>query len=129
MICGPKKKEARIFVVDGEPKDYSHVVDAVQYDKIQFKFFTSGRDALRHNPEDEPEMWVLNMRLQDMSGVELSSMLRSRGTNVPMTFVGDNYDVDAEIDARTNGAALYFAKPLMSEWLIEAGERVAIEDM
>ena len=124
MICQPKQ-HTKIYVVDPQPNDYSDVVDAATCDPVRFTFFGSGRDALRHNPDDSPEIWVVNMDLPDMSGTDLYSMLRTRGSTVPVMLIGDNYSVEDEINARTSGATLYFAKPLLGEWLMAAGQHAA----
>ena len=124
MICQPKS-QTRIFVVDGCPNDYANVVDASVFNSFRFKFFGAGCDALRVNPDEEPEMWVVNMQLSDMPGTDLFGLLRSRGSSVPILLVGDQYRVEDEVNARTSGAAMYFAKPLQSEWLLSSATQVA----
>ena len=124
MICQPKNT-AKIFVVDAQPKDYSGVVGDAVYDSVQFKFFGNGRDALSSQLAEEPEMWVVNMNLPDMSGTDLQELLRARGSKVPVMLVGDQYRVEDEIDARSSGATMYFAKPLQREWLLASGQHAA----
>ena len=124
MICQPKNT-AKIFVVDAQPKDYADVVGKSVYDSVQFRFFGNGRDALGHLPTDDPEMWVVNMNLPDMSGTDLQQMLRSRGSNAPILLIGDQYRVEDEMDARSSGATMYFAKPLQREWLLSSPQHAA----
>ena len=120
MIC-PTKELARIYVVDAHPNDYSTVVDESAYDPVRFTFFSNARDALRNNPEDDPQMWIVNMTLPDMPGTDLYGMLRNRGSAAPIMLVGDQYSVQDEITARTSGATMYVAKPLRTEWVLPEG--------
>lgn len=120
MICH-SEGTMKIFVVDAQPDDYSDFIDASLYDTVQFTFYERGRDALRTNPEDDPEVWVINMELPDMAGTELYGMLRSRGSQVPILMISNSASVDDEIIARTTGATMYFAKPLRPEWILAIG--------
>ena len=124
MICQPKNT-AKIFVVDARPRDYADVVGKSVYDSVQFQFFGNGRDALGNISDDEPEMWVVNMNLPDMSGTDLQQMLRSPGSSAPILLVGDHYRVEDEMDARSSGATMYFAKPLQREWLLSSPQHAA----
>ena len=124
MICQPKNT-ANIFVVDTRPRDYADMVGKSVYDSVQFQFFGNGRDALSNISEDEPEMWVVNMDLPDMTGTDLQQMLRSRGSSAPILLVGDRYREKDEIDARSSGATMYFVKPLQREWLLSPPQHAA----
>jgi len=124
MICQPNSN-ARIFVVDAQPTDYSGMVGDAVYESVQFKFFGNGREALSSQTTDEPELWVVNMKLPDMSGTDLQEFLRARGSRVPVMLVGDEYRVEDEIDARSSGATMYFAKPLQREWVMAPGQNAA----
>ena len=106
------------FVVDQRTEDYSEFVQSIADSETEVVFFESGREVLRANPEDQPFIWILNMRLPDMKGVDLQQMLRLRGGSSPVVLVGDQYDVTDEIEARSAGAVLYFAKPLHTDMLL-----------
>jgi len=120
MIC-PRRDRDKIFVVDARPKDYEAAVQETTDSFVEFQFFANGRDALRSNPDEQPKMWVVNMKLADMSGTDLYSMLRSRGCNTPIVLVGNDYSVEDEMNARCSGATLYFTKPMVGEWILAAG--------
>jgi len=124
MIC-PSTNRDKVYVVDAEPGDYRALIQEMTDADVEFTFFGSGRDALRTNPDDSPRVWIVNMKLSDMPGTDLYSMLRSRGCNTPVLMIGDAYDMEDEMSARTSGATLYFTKPLPSEWLFAAGAHAA----
>ena len=94
------------------------MVNGIEDANTEVVFFRSGREALRTNPEEQPAMWIVNLRLPDIAGTDLQQMLRTRGGTAPVVMVGDDYRVEDEITARSAGAALYFAKPLHNEMIL-----------
>jgi FixJ family two-component response regulator len=107
-----------IHVVDKNRHDYDEVAKDSRLAEGGLRFFSTGREALRTNPEEEPALWVVNQDLPDMQGTDLLEMLRVRGGIAPIILVGDVYDPALEIEARVAGASLFFTKPLIAEWLV-----------
>ena len=109
-----------VCVVDPTPDDYRGLIDSAsdQKNETHFEFVRSGRDALRFNARSDPDLWIINMKLPDMSGVDLQEMIHTRYPGVPCYLVGDDYRPEDEIDARQGGATMYFCKPLRSEWVL-----------
>ncbi len=105
----------RLFVVDSNRSDYALLLEASAARHTEVVFFSTGRDALRAAPEEGPALWIVNMRLPDMAGIEFQMRLRSRGNHSPLALVGDRYSVEDEIAARTAGAEMYFEKSLVHE--------------
>ena len=124
MICHTNKN-AKIFVVDPQATDYAGMVGEAVYDSVKFIFFDDGRGALSSPTAEEPELWVVNMNLPDMSGTDFQELLRQRGSKVPVMLVGDEYRVEDEIDARSSGASMYFAKPLQRDWILAPRQTAA----
>jgi DNA-binding response OmpR family regulator len=116
MISKPKN-HSHVFVVDARVADYGELIEAFGADGVGVELFASGRAALRHDPHDPPDLWVINMHLPDLDGPDLLSMLRNRYPGVPLYLVSDDYNVEEEISARCSGAEMYFCKPLQESWL------------
>lgn len=114
------KNVPQVFVVDANVGDYRDLAETMTDSGYRIELCPSGRAALRKDPAESPEMWVVNMNLPDMSGPDLLSMLRWRYPGVPICLVSDEYRVEDEISARCSGAELYLCKPLESEWLTAA---------
>ncbi len=110
-------RDTKVYVVDRSPSDYRHLVDSAQDDEQTFAFFSDGRSALRVNPSSSHAVWIINLDLPDMSGLDLYQMLRSRFPASPVFVVNDQYRPDDERAARMSGATLYFCKPIQQEWL------------
>jgi DNA-binding response OmpR family regulator len=111
MIMRPRS--STICVVDAAPTDY----DGLPSEDSHLEFVRSGRAALRVDPTVDPDLWIINMDLPDMSGLDLYPMIRSRFPGVPIYLVADEHTVDNEIRARSSGATMFLCKPLQREWL------------
>ena len=106
-----------VCVVDPDPGDYEALVRGPKEDR-RVEFVRSGRDALRKNVTQKPDLWIINMRLPDMSGVDLHEILHARNPQVPCYLVGNDYRTEDEVSARRAGATMYFCKPLQREWVV-----------
>ncbi len=106
---------AKVFVVDANKSDYEKLVVASKNRSTEVVFFATGQEALQSAPVRGPAMWVVNMDLPDMRGTQLRSMLRRRGNQSPLALVGDQYRVEDEIEARSAGCEMYFAKAMIHE--------------
>ena len=103
-----------IVVVDPCPADYA-VTLAAPRPGVGWQLLTCGRDALRTAHVRAVDLWVVNMSLPDMSGLDLCCMLRQRRP-VHAFVIADRYDVDNERAARVFGAAMFACKPVQAEW-------------
>ena len=119
MIMCPRS--STICVVDAAPNDYDGMAETMPSQDGQLQFVRSGRAALRVDPAVDPDLWIINMDLPDMSGLDLYPMIRSRFPGVPIYLVADRHSADNEIRARSSGATMFFCKPLQSEWLLYRG--------
>lgn len=116
MIAQPKYRP-RVVVVDPQPNDYAPLGHCERLEGAELEFLGSGRAALRYEHETAPRLWVINMHLPDMSGLDLYEMLGQQWPDTPVYLVGDDYRPEDEINARTSGATFYFCKPLEGDWL------------
>lgn len=111
------RRDTTVYVVDSKPSDYRHLVRDNDDGQRTFAFLNDARSALRVNPTSSDAVWIINLDLPDMSGLDLYSMLRSRFPTSPVYIVGNDYHPDEERAARMSGASLYFCKPIQPEWL------------
>jgi len=119
MIAQPENRPL-VVVVDGQPNDYAALALSEQLRGAEVCFVESGRAALRLRVSEAPQLWVVNIHLPDMSGLDLYEMLVQKWPEVPVYLVGDDYRPEDEIYARMSGATFYFCKPLEGDWLAAA---------
>lgn len=66
------------------------------------------------------ECLVSDIRMPEMSGLQLQTELRRRGNALPLVFVTAHGDVPLAVEAMRNGAAHFLEKPFSDDALIEA---------
>ncbi len=66
------------------------------------------------------ECLVSDIRMPQMSGLQLQSELRRRAKSIPLVFVTAHGDVPLAVEAMRNGAAHFLEKPFSDDALIEA---------
>lgn len=109
------KQPAMVFVVDGCPSDYRRLVHETDTLMAHVEFFRTGQEALQSAKTRNAALWIINLQLPDMSGIDLQTMLRARGCKSPVILSGDEYRVNDEMTARSQGAAMYCPKPVPAE--------------
>lgn len=85
--------------------------------------FLEAYAADRHG--DAREVLVSDIRMPNMSGLQLQDELQRRGIGLPMIFVTAHGDVPLAVEAMRKGASNFLEKPFGDEALIEA-IRVAV---
>ena len=106
-----------VVVADSKLDDYGPLVVELSEHGVRVRLFSTGEDALRAANSGAATLWVVNVRLSDMSGVALLKLVRRRLPRSTVFLVGDEYSADDELAARTAGATAYVCKPPNSMWL------------
>jgi FixJ family two-component response regulator len=67
-----------------------------------------------------PQLLVLDVRMPEMSGVQLQDELIKRGASLPIVFITAHGDVPLAVQAMRKGALNFIEKPFADEVLIDA---------
>ncbi len=125
MSCLPTPA-ARVAIVDSRPSDYDNVLMAAGDADVSVHFMRTGSEALRFLRRWHAGLWVINTRLDDMSGFDLAQMLRGMRPNALIFIIGEEYRLDDEMQTLTLGLTKYVCKPLEASWVIPQGDDVCI---
>lgn len=84
--------------------------------------FASGADLLREldRTPAPPACIVSDVRMPQMSGIELQHELKRRNVELPLIFVTAHADVPLAVEAMRNGAANFIEKPFDPLMLVHA---------
>jgi DNA-binding response OmpR family regulator len=110
-------QRTEIVIVDPNPADYAELARPAYESGLTLRSLASGREALRAAARLQPDLWVINVRLPDMSGFDLVEMLRSKSPDAHFFCVSDAYCAEEEIHSHLVKAAVYLCKPVQSEWI------------
>ena len=84
--------------------------------------FASAADFLRSPQLNESSCVITDVRMPDMSGVELQGALRKLGNRVPFIFVTAFPEESARAQALREGAASFLSKPFDAPTIIRCVE-------
>lgn len=81
--------------------------------------FASAPDFLRRYKPDEPGCLVLDIRMPEMSGLELQQQLNRTGSMLPVIFITGHGDVPMAVQAMKEGAFEFIQKPFRDQDLLD----------
>jgi RNA polymerase sigma factor (sigma-70 family) len=80
--------------------------------------FPSAVEFLHHPPDENPSCLLLDLRIPDVSGLELLEVLHTRPVLPAVVFISGHEDIDATVKAMKLGAVDFLLKPLDEKRLI-----------
>jgi FixJ family two-component response regulator len=84
--------------------------------------FASAAEFLRSQQIDEASCVITDVRMPDMSGVELQAFLRKQGRSTPFIFITAFPEEPARLRALHDGAVCFLSKPFDAPTLIRCVE-------
>ena len=119
-------KKAVVYVVDDDPsvrKALERLLRSADYDA---KTFASASEFLDFTYPDTPGCLILDIKMPDLSGLELQDRLSEKGIFLPIIFITGHGTVPASVKAFKAGAMDFLQKPFKDRQLLDAVSR-AIE--
>ena len=120
-----QNEKSHVLVVDDEP----FVLEAVALllDRSGYNVSACGhpRDALNKLQSNKVDIVLTDIKMPEMSGIELLEEIRKFNTEVPVILMTAYAELDMAIDAIKNGAFDFLLKPFKSEYLFQCMERAA----
>jgi FixJ family two-component response regulator len=84
--------------------------------------FASAAEFLRSRQLDEASCVITDVRMPDMSGVELQTVVRNQGRSTPFIFITAFPEESARLRALHDGAVCFLSKPFDAPTLIRCVE-------
>jgi FixJ family two-component response regulator len=109
-----------VFVVDDEPTVCASVKRLVRSVGIEVQTYGSAQEFLRGKRPDVPGCLVLDVRLPDLSGLDLQQELAKANITLPIIFVTGHGDIPMSVRAMKAGAVEFLTKPFREQDLLEA---------
>ena len=112
-----------VFVVDDDPAVCTALKRLIRSVGIEALTFTSAGDFLRATRPDAPGCLVLDVRLPDLSGLNLQEKLTEAKIDLPIIFITGHGDIPMTVRAMKGGALEFLTKPVKEQDLLEAIQR------
>jgi FixJ family two-component response regulator len=110
---------ATVYVVDdddGMRRALGSLLGTVGY---KTALFGRPSEFLAHFKTDEPGCLVLDIRMPEMSGLELQQQLNRAGAMLPVIFITGHGDVPMAVQAMKEGAFQFIQKPFRDQELLD----------
>lgn len=112
-----------VFVVDDEATVGVSIKRLLQSVGLEARHFTSASEFLRAKRPDAPGCIVLDVRLPDLSGLDLQQELAKANVDLPVIFITGHADIRMTVRAMKAGAVEFLTKPFREQELLEAVQR------
>jgi FixJ family two-component response regulator len=119
-------KRKLVFVVDDDPSMLRGVQRLLREHGYDSMSFASADAFQKHDDFGEAICVVLDINLNDDSGIEVRHRLKAAGINLPVIFITGKDNSATRIAAIESGCLAYLTKPFAAKSLIEPIERASI---
>ena len=117
-----------IFVIEDDESMRETLSGILTFLGYQVHLFSNPLEFLKTTIQVAPAIIITDMRMPDMSGVELQAELLKRGRQVPIIFISGESTVPQTISAMKQGASEFLTKPFDRDQLMEAVVRGLNQD-
>jgi two-component system, NtrC family, nitrogen regulation response regulator GlnG len=114
-----------VWVVDDDESVRWVLEQALKQAQMVPRTFDSARALLRAFERDRPDVLVTDIRMPDMSGLELMERLAASDPDMPVIVITAHSDLDSAVSAYQGGAFEYLPKPFDIDEAVELVSRAA----
>ena len=115
-----KSADPIVFVVDGDALMRESLANLFSSVSLRVEYFASSTEFLRRGRSESPSCLVLDVRLPDLSGLELQRRLARAESHIPIIFISAYGDIPMVVRAMKMGAVDFLPKPFRDEELLDA---------
>lgn len=112
-------RQATVFIVDDEESVRRSLDWLVSSIGMKVQTFQSARAFLKAYTPESHGCLVLDVRMPEMSGLELMERLRERRASIPIIFLSAHGDVPMVVRAMQFGAVDFLQKPFNSQQFLD----------
>jgi two-component system nitrogen regulation response regulator GlnG len=103
---------ARLLVVDDEPNVLYSIKKRFESEELEVEVAHTGRQGVERTRHFRPDAVILDVRLTDLSGMEVFDEIRAFDARVPVIIITAHAATETAIEAMKRGAFEYLLKPV-----------------
>ena len=123
LLIVPKRKA--VFVVDDDPGTLRSVKRLLREHGYDSVLFQSAEAFRNHGDFDQALCIVLDINLNDASGIEVRHRLKADGISVPVIYITGNDNDAVRMAAMESGCIAFLTKPFSAKALIDPIEKAS----
>jgi two-component system, LuxR family, response regulator FixJ len=113
----------KVSVVDDDEQVRESLAALIQSMDLDVECFASGREFLDTYTHDGPGCVVLDLRMPQLTGLEVIDELSARHITVPIIMISGHGDIPAAVSAMKSGAIDFLEKPYRGAALMDSVRR------
>jgi two-component system response regulator FixJ len=118
-----------VFVVDDDPSIRRALTRLIQSVGLSVESYASAQEFLQACDAERAGCLVLDIRMPQLSGLDLQQMLASHNIELPIIFITGHGDVPTSVRAMKAGALDLIQKPFQDQELLDAIQRAIARDL
>ncbi len=118
-----KRKEFSVFIVEDDQAIRASMKEALEEEKLVVHDYMTAMEFYRDYREVVPGVFILDIRLPGMTGIELQEKLASEDFPLPVVMISGHADVPMAVRAMKNGAFDFLCKPVRVDDMVQAVAR------
>jgi len=115
-----READAVVFVVDDDAAVRRSLENLIRSVGLRAETFASAQEFLRSKRPDVPACLVLDVRLPDLSGLDLQKRMAEADMEIPIIFITGHGDIPMTVQAMKAGAVEFLTKPFREQELLDA---------
>ena len=115
--------EQTVFIVDDEEPIRDALDMLITSVGLRVRTFESGIEFLEHYDNSRQGCLILDIRMPQMSGLELQDELIARSSSLPIIFISGHGDIPMAVKVVKKGALDFIAKPFNDQELLDCVQR------
>ncbi|HUO14330.1 MAG TPA: response regulator [Verrucomicrobiae bacterium] len=109
-----------VFIVDDYARMRGAMERLLESVGLRAETFATPQDFLRRKLPDGPSCLVLDVRLPEISGLDVQRKLIEAGIQIPVIFITGHGDIPMMVKAMKSGAVEFLTKPFRDQDLLDA---------
>ena len=119
-MANPSVKTVTIYLIEDDASQRDSIESLLVYKGYIVKSYSAANNFLKNDHFERPAIVISDIRLPDISGVELHHALIEKYINIPIIFISGEASIQQSIDAMKQGAIEFLVKPFEIDELINA---------
>ena len=115
----------RVLVVDDDPRMLIGIERLLRHHEYEPILFSSAQAFKTHTDFEKAACVILDINLNDGSGIELRHGLKAAGVSVPVIYITGNESPAVREAALGSGCVAFLTKPFSAQELIEPLQKAA----
>ena len=120
--------QAIVFVVDDDASVREALQRLVRSAGLTVEAFASAEEFLNRARTDGPSCLVLDVRLPELSGLDLQQRMIETNNEMPIVFITGHGDIPTTVRAMKAGAVEFLTKPLVDGDVLESIRQAIARD-